>query len=197
MLPLGHMGITLGAAVLLDGAIFGGYPLSRRSTQRTQETRPSLLSQIDLRLLLIGSILPDIIDKPVGQVFFRDTFSNGRIFCHTLLFPLLVAFAGLYLYRRYRKTWPLVLSFGTFVHLILDQMWLEHRALLWPLYGFAFEKIDLTGYEEGILHGLRTSPAVYVPEIIGAGILVWFVFMLIRGRRAHAFIRTGRLMGVY
>ena len=192
MLPLGHMGITLGTAVLLDGALSKSCPLSVQSAQPTQQSKPSVLSQIDLRLLLVGSLLPDIIDKPLGQVFFRDTFSNGRIFCHTLLFPLLIALAGFYLYRRYRKTWPLVLSFGTFVHLILDQMWLEHRALLWPLYGFAFEKIDLTGYEEGILHGLRNSPAVYVPETIGAVILVWLFVKVVHRRKVCAFARKGR-----
>jgi len=92
----------------------------------------------------LGSLLPDIIDKPVGQFFFRDTFSNGRIFCHTLLFLILITLAGLCLYRSRGKTWLLGFSFGTFMHLIQDQMWLEPRTFLWPLYGFAFEKIDLT-----------------------------------------------------
>lgn len=197
MLLLGHMGITLGTAALLDGAFSRSSSLSSQSTQRTEQTRqtkPSLLSKIDLRLLLIGALLPDIIDKPLGQVFLRDTLSNGRIFCHTLLFLILITLAGFYLYRRRKKTWLLIVSFGTLMHLILDQMWLEPRTLVWPLRGLSFEKTDLTHYVQDTIHGLHTSPAVYVPEIVGAGILICFVWMMVQRRTMFAFIRNGKVV---
>jgi len=191
------MGITLSAAVVLNGAVSRGYSLSTQSsgqTPQTQQTRPSLLSKIDLRLLLIGSLLPDIIDKPLGHVFFRDTFSSGRIFCHTLLFLVLITLVAFYLYRSRRKTWLLAIAFGTLMHLVLDQMWIHSRTLLWPLYGFTFEKIDLEHFVEDTLDGLRTNPAVYVPEIIGAGILICFVWMMVQRRTMFAFIRNGKVV---
>lgn len=174
----------LGVAVLLAGAPFGKH-LPKRV--RNEAAGPSglfaemvqgsgnipgqkvswldsLAKHVDIRFLLIGSLLPDIVDKPVGLLLFRETFSNGRIFCHTLLFLGLLSLAGIYFYRRGGKTWLLALSFGTFTHLILDQMWRSPRTLLWPVYGFAFEKIDLTGWMSNIFYALLTDPAVYVPE---------------------------------
>lgn len=153
----------------------------------------SLGKRIDIRLLLIGSLLPDIIDKPLGHLLFRETFSNGRIFCHTLLFLILVTLAGVYLHRNRRKTWLLVLSFGTFTHLIFDQMWLTPRTLLWPLYGVAFDRTELANWLQYVLHTLSTDPAIYVPEIIGAVILILFIWVLVSNRKLHSFIIKGEL----
>ena len=207
MLILGHTGITLGAAVLLSGALHAGgdeagkrlghsgkaHSAPKRSSSGKSTWLTLLGDHIDMRLLFIGSLLPDIIDKPVGMFFFRDNLSNGRIFCHTLFFLLLITLTGIYLYQRRSKTWFLVLSFGTFTHLIFDQMWLTPQTLLWPLYGFAFEKVDLTLWTKNIFYALRTDPAVYVPELVGAAILVWFVVVLVRRRKVYAFIRNGQV----
>lgn len=213
MLALGHAGITLGAAVLLAGTVTNSRCPRTGPTEATEPTRASpqtslaskrtpsqraswltsLGSYIDIRILLIGSLLPDIIDKPVGQLFFRDTFSNGRIFCHTLLFLVLITATGVWLYRRCRKTWLLVLSFGTFTHLIFDQMWLEPQTLLWPLYGFAFPRADITHWLQDMIHALLTEAEVYVPELVGAAILAWFVVAVLRRRRIYAFVRHGQV----
>ncbi|MBL7125475.1 MAG: metal-dependent hydrolase, partial [Dehalococcoidales bacterium] len=205
MLIFGHVGITLGTTVLLNGALTKSYSPTSKETKEKEHLRASselvparnctsgsraswltsLGNRIDIRLLLIGSLLPDFIDKPIGQFFFRDTFSNGRIFYHTLLFLILITLAGYYLYQNRGKLWLLVLSFGTGMHLVQDQMWLEPRTLLWPLYGFAFEKLDLTHWAQGILHTLLTEPTVYIPEILGAMILIWFVLALVRRRKVY------------
>ena len=206
MLILGHTGVTLGMAVLLNGALAKSYSLPTKENRSSKHPEPSarvgirplsftsLGNHLDIRLLLIGSLLPDIIDKPLGQFFFRETFSNGRIFCHTLPFLILITLAGYYLYRNRRKTWLFVLSFGTFIHLIQDQMWLTHKTLLWPIYGLAVEKIDLTHWMQNIFYELRTDPELYVPEIVGAMILVAFVAMLVRRERVYLFIRKGQVL---
>jgi hypothetical protein len=36
----------------------------------------------DIRLLILGSLLPDLIDKPLGHIILPE--NNGRIFAHTL-----------------------------------------------------------------------------------------------------------------
>ena len=213
MLIFGHVGITLGAAVMLNGTLFKSHRLTSEENKVREHPRSSselvpdqncssgsraswfasLGNRIDIRLLLVGSLLPDIIDKPVGQLFFGDTLSNGRIFCHTLLFLILITLAGLYLYRSYTNNRLLALSFGTFMHLIFDQMWLEPRTLLWPLYGFAFAKIDLTYWTQNMLYALYTAPSVYVPEIVGVAILTWFVVRQVRRRKVYSFIRNGQI----
>ena len=213
MLVFGHTGITLGAAAVLAGIVNSGRLPEAAQNQATdsppRSSRPipalnsfprdkvswftSLGSYIDIRLLLIGSLLPDIIDKPIGQFFFKETFSNGRIFCHTLLFLIIITLTGLYLYRRRSTTWLLVLSFGTFTHLVCDLMWCSPRTLLWPIYGLAFERLDLIDWMPRMLHMLVTDPRVYVPELVGAVILIWFAVGLVRGRKAFAFVKYGQV----
>ena len=213
MLILGHTGITLGAAVLLSGAVTGSHLLKIKQYRLegdspypsqptlTQNDPPknkaswltSLASQVDIRLLLIGALLPDIIDKPLGLLFFRDTLSNGRIISHTLLFLILLTVAGLYLQFRHSKIWLLILSFGTLMHLILDQMWQTPKTLLWPLFGFAFEREDIIDWLPNTLQALLTKPEVYVPELVGGAIIIWFIWVVLRRRKLYSFIRYGQI----
>ena len=214
MLILGHAGIALGAAVLLDRALSKSdlvvnkqddskeQPQGSSTLVRAQSFMSgnkaahlaSLVKQVDIRVLLIGSLLPDIVDKPIGIYLFRNTFSTGRIFCHTLLFLILITIAGIYLYRSRTKVWLLVLSFGMLIHLLLDQMWLVPRTLLWPLYGFHFPPEDVSEWGREMLHALRTDPGTYVPEIIGGVILAWFIWTLARDSKFCAFIKNGRVL---
>ncbi len=156
----------------------------------------SLADRADIRLLLIGSLLPDIVDKPIGRFLFRDTFSNGNIYCHTLLFLIVITLAGLYLYRSWKQTWLLVLSFGTFTHLILDTTWQTPRTLLWPLYGLSFERYSLINFSDwiqGLFHALLITPAIGITEFMGAAIVIWFVWLLVRRGNLYVFLRNGRV----
>lgn len=211
MLLFGHIGITLGAAALLINTLpCKGFPKASEnegveSSHHCSEPAATLHgftshkilrfaypgSYFDIGLLSIGSLLPDIIDKPLGLLFFRETFSNGRIFCHTLLFLVLLVMSGLYLYRCHSKTWMLVFSFGTFMHLILDQMWQSPQTLFWPGYGFHFEKTGIANWMPNILHALLTAPEVYVPELAGLVIVIWFMGILLYKRKAYPFVKHG------
>ena len=213
MLPLAHAGIALGAAFLLDRALFSRHTVSAEHHDMQEDTESSaevvapasaesppqasrwssLGSRIDLRLLLIASLLPDIVDKPVGQYLFRETFSTGRIFCHTLLFLIIIAILGLYLYRTRGRLWLLVVSFGVFTHLLMDEMWVTPRTFLWPLYGLAFEPEDLSVWSQKVWHALFSDPAVFVPELVGAAVLIWFLAGLVGKGRVYAFIRSGEV----
>jgi len=214
MLILGHTGITLGVGVLLNGALIksGLLPISENNpsegqrdsaqTPQGQGTSPSgrwswltsLGKRIDIRILLVGSLLPDIIDKPVGQLWLRETLNNGRIFCHTLLFLIIITLIGVYLYRTRHRNWLMVLSGGVFTHLIFDEMWLTLKTLFWPLYGLAFERLeDLTYWLSGVWYRLVTEPAVYIPEIIGVVILVWFTVALVKRRKLYSFLTSGQV----
>ena len=207
MLIFGHAGITLGTAVLLSGVLSRSYARPREGNDYLEPGTKaasvkkwfslsvaswltSLAGRIDIRLLLLGSLLSDIIDKPIGRFLFRDTISNGRIFSHTLLFSILISLVGLYLYRSRGKLWLLVLSFGTFTHLIFDQMWRAPQTLFWPLYGFAFAKGD-TGWMLSLLDALLRDPGVYLPELAGLAILIWFTWLVVRRGKLLAFLGNG------
>lgn len=198
MLFCAHTGITLGSALALGNTLIKDY--SQRSltqcrvaTNSPQPRLNSLAGQIDYRLILVGSLLPDIIDKPVGMLLLRGSLGSGRMFCHSLLFLVILSLAAGYFYSRRGTTWLLVLSFGIFTHLILDQMWLMPRTLLWPIYGWAFERVDVSHWLQDMFHSLQTDPAVYIPELVGATILVGFVVRLVRRKRVYAFVREGKI----
>ena len=215
MLLFGHTGIALGAVVLFKSALARSHSLQPRvnkvveclestSKMRSAQDTPSsgrtrllaFLEKIDTRLLLVGSLLPDIIDKPVVTFFFREVFGKGRLFCHTLAFFLLITLAGFYLYRRRGKTWLLIFSIGTFVHLVCDKMWHEIQTLLWPVCGLTFQRSDPSNLDHWLrnsLYGLPFDPSAFVPELVGIAILIWFVLVLVRRRKLYAFIRNGQV----
>ena len=176
MLLFGHTGITLGAAALVTGALNG------RKEKLSWFAR--LSKYFDIRLLMVGSMLPDIIDKPVGQYFFRETFQNGRIFSHTLLFLLVLTAVGLYLLKAHKQAWMMALAAGTATHLILDQMWKIPGTLFWPLMGLKFPMINLEGWGIGLWEAILHNPSIYIPETIGLAISIWFVIVVIIRKQA-------------
>jgi hypothetical protein len=71
-------------------------------------------------------------------------------------------------------------------------MWRDPHTLLWPAYGLAFERADLTNWVSNIFHALLADPQVYVPELVGLAILLWFAQSLVRRRRVFAFLKLGK-----
>ena len=188
MLLLAHVGITLGAATLLAGAA----KFNKKSGNGILTWFTSLSEYVDIRVILVGSLLPDIIDKPIGVFFFRDTFSSGRIFAHSLLFLIILAAVGFYLYRRRHKTWLLALAFGSFVHLLLDSIWNTPNTLLWPLLGFAFDRVEVSEWFSYWFWDLFVYPELFFTELLGLAILLWFGFTLINRKKVGVFLRRGK-----
>ena len=88
MFVFGHLGVTLGVVFL---------------ALRLLKLRTKLEIKFNRRLYLFvftGSLLPDLIDKPVGEILLAGSISNGRIFAHTLLFNFLLLLFCLWLYKR-------------------------------------------------------------------------------------------------
>ncbi len=210
MFPFGHAGLTLGTMLLLTKVLpsshssktAGNEAIESHNSSFGDTARPNnhpkgrfafSKNRIDIRLLLIGSLLPDIIDKPLGYFLLRDTFSSGRIITHTLLFLILIMLAGYYLYRSRGKTGLLAISFGTFAHLIFDQMWRAPRTLFWPFYGATFARAEVIDWIPNMLHTLLTEPQVYIPEILGIVIFIWFTLTLVRRKRFFYFLRSGQV----
>jgi inner membrane protein len=184
MLILGHTGITLGASAITAGVF---------SRTKVNAWWGALSKYLDIRLLLVGALLPDIIDKPVGQYLFKSTFNNGRIFSHTLLFMVVITTAGWIVYKKQKNTWMLALAAGTLMHLVLDSMWRIPKTLFWPSMGWSFPKVNLEGYVSGIVHAMYSLPADYIPEIIGAGILLWLAAVTLKRKQTGALIKHGRI----
>lgn len=185
MLIFAHTGITLGAATVIAGAV--NFKRDRWSWFA------SLSRYLDIRFLIIGSLLPDIIDKPVGQYLFRETFNNGRIFSHSLLFLVIISAAGFILHKTKGQVWLLSLAVGTLAHLILDEMWLAPQALFWPFMGFSFPIVDLEGWGGRIINSYFTSVFIIITEAIGLVILIWFGIIVLVKKQAGAFFKRGKI----
>ena len=209
MLLFAHTGITLGLGWLAKeqaaGRLSTRYSATALNTTRDvaspviPEKHHSAILQIaadlDLRVLVIGSMLPDIVDKPLGQFILRQSLSNGRIYCHTLLFLMLLVLAGVFIYRRRQQTGVILLAAGTITHLIMDEMWRTPQTLLWPLLGLDFprEELTISGWLGQMFLELCNIPRVFVPEAIGFVVLVTFISVLLKRHVFATFLRYGLL----
>lgn len=131
-----------------------------------------IFGKADFAFLALGSMLPDILDKPLGLIVF-GTPNMGRTFGHTLFFLLLLA-ALAYYYRDIRMS---SLAWGVLIHSGLDFMWNSPDILLWPLLGDfpAAAYLDTLSYLEMLISGLG-NPIILVPEILGFCYLIFFVY---------------------
>jgi len=201
MLLFAHVGITLGATLAAHGTAALAALAVRREERAAGVSGPIIGSRrvssparwIDYRLILLGSLLPDIIDKPLA-IWLH--VGGGRAIAHTLVFVGLLAFAGLFVYAWRLGIGLLSLCFASMMHLVLDEMWLNPRTLFWPAYSWSFK-----GWDYGLVASLRrwldalaTEPGAYLPEIVGASLLGVFVFFLLaRPGAPTSFLRRGWL----
>ncbi|MDH3426587.1 MAG: metal-dependent hydrolase [Acidimicrobiia bacterium] len=151
---------------------------------------------MDTRLLLVGALLPDLIDKPIGRFFFRSNFDSGQIFGHTLLFSAALMVAVLLVTKRagsYRRVW-MPLAIGSLVHLVLDFMWTQPETFLWPALG-DFSPAESGNLTDAFAHGL-TDPWVMAGEVVGLAYLVWLWRKegFSRGARRRQYLSGGRLI---
>jgi len=169
MFPLGHVGIG------------------------TQIVPPRIREQLRWRWVVLGCLLPDIVDKPLylGAILLRragadhlDLLRGSRLFGHTLFFLALLAVAASYL-----RSAPLrAVSWGVATHLVLDLVpdfasgyfFGFRHWLLWPLFGWGFPP----AYGGRLVLGVDREFATYVVgDLLGAALLVR---QYVRSRRARA-----------
>ena len=203
MFIFAHTGITLGAATMAAAAASF---VARRDAARTggpagppgaTGARPAgppaswfeaLGKFLDIRLLIVASLLPDIIDKPLALLSIGD----GRGYAHTLVFACLLLLSGVYVYLVRRRTWILALAVGTLVHLVLDSIWLNPRTLLWPSQGWVLPGSVTHDWLPLWWSTLTTRPGIDASEAIGLLILLIFILVVGRRRKLRTFLRSGR-----
>lgn len=179
MIFFGHLGITTGAVKAYEKLAY------------KQEKKSS--ASIDYRFVLAGSVLPDIIDKPIGAFLFRNTFHNSRIFAHTLIFSVILVVLGMIYYEKKKKLSILLLGASSFIHLILDSMWEYEKILFWPCFGIKFPtRPEGDWIKEDMLH-LLSNPVNMLPELIGFIIIAYYFIKLFKNKEVKSFISQGKL----
>ena len=150
---------------------------------------------MDLRWILAGSLLPDVIDKPIGSIFFHDTFGTHRVFAHALVFPVALLVIVMLVTRRGRASRKAAMGviIACFIHLLLDGVWTSPEAFFWPFFGFEFPRV--AGSEFGALVAdMIRSPFAWAGEVLGLGYLayLWTRFLRTPGS-LRQFRRDGRV----
>lgn len=132
----------------------------------------------------IGSILPDLIDKPIGIVIFPEAIGNGRIIGHSLLFILILLIIAVLLWKYRGTIAGFGLPIGALVHQILDSMWTSQASWFYPLYG-PFPRRDYSGFFPDYFSRSLEAPQEWLALslLILLGVLIG----------AHVFARYHRL----
>lgn len=156
MLLFGHLGITIGIAWILERKF-----------------------KMNYILIAIGSLLPDIIDKTVGFLF----FSTGRAFAHSLLFIVLLLFLSVW------KRFFIYITFASFLHLIQDEMW-NSSTFYFPFSELDVKEVDLNDYVNKTFYLYFSISKTSLFEFIGVIILIlFFIFKIniFRNRKRKVF----------
>ncbi|MCH7576912.1 MAG: metal-dependent hydrolase [Chloroflexi bacterium] len=188
MFPLAHIvlgtGVTWGSVRLLSDLPVG----CEIGENQDRDSDP-----IDYRLVAAGSMLPDLIDKPLGIYVLRRRVGSGRIYGHTLLFGLGLVLGGSLLARRGRHG-LLGLGLGVVTHILTDVVMLSPRTFFWPLGGLRFRRqrrLERWGWR--MLGRYYHDPEVMWSEGLAALVILAFGAHLKRQRRLGRFLRSGRL----
>jgi len=152
MLPLGHMGITVAVVRVLESNFQSPW--------------------VDYRLLLVASLLPDLIDKPIGYMFGAHSIFGNRDCGHSLLL-LLILFIVAVIQWYYRNNLTILILFlGALTHDILD---------------------IVSHHEHWADRALFSTNMLMTFEIIGGCLLICFFTGLVLHNKVGYFIKTGEL----
>lgn len=199
----GHAGLTMsvvyGLGYLADALAARGQAQSEgggswrsRLWDRAQVLPRSVLRLgMDLRLLMFGALLPDIVDKPLSFWLLPEAVNHStRSVGHSLLFNAALLATALVVLWLAGRAWPVALALGSIGHLLLDKMWEIPAILLWPFLGWSFPRgtTSLDEYFLFYLTGVLKSPV----DLVGVLVLVWFAIQLYHRRAFFRFLRTGR-----
>jgi len=134
MYPVGHIVAATGVAWGAERVARRLFP-RRRLIAQSEQVRTSAL--FDYRLVALGALLPDLIDKPLGW-WILDDGAYEQAFAHSLLFAAILTLPGLLFARRGDRR-LLSLAFGDVMHLLCDPVMRAPEILFWPLYGWSFD----------------------------------------------------------
>ncbi len=147
--------------------------------------------RIDYRFILLGAVLPDVIDGILTLV----TDLPSRSFSHTILSVIVVAVVVLLTTKGETRLAVFGLAVGWLTHLVADAMWQAPRTFLWPTFGTDFPTTPAEPYSWDLFVHPLDHLATWVGELVGLAILAWFyvAFELGKGDRMKRFMADGYL----
>lgn len=187
MFILGHIGITIGIIYLLAYYIY--------SRKKKENPSASFAENIDFRVIIIAAMLPDIVDKIVGMIIFKEEISNGRLFTHSIVITGIFSIMLLVFVKI--KSGHIIKSLfyisPVYIHLLLDRMWEEPATLLWPLLGTSFPRLDIEISDYFTI--LLSDSYILVSEVLGFLIILTLLvkYRLFIREQFFNFFKYGKL----
>jgi membrane-bound metal-dependent hydrolase YbcI (DUF457 family) len=121
---------------------------------------------------IIGAVLPDLIDKPLGYLIFPSMDLGGRFLFHNFLVFLLILAIGILVWKWYTSPIFIALAVGILSHQILDSMWKLPLYWLYPLYGpYPVHAAIASDYIYDLIGSDLFNPSEWVFIVIGIGAL--------------------------
>jgi O-antigen ligase len=132
--------------------------------------------KVDLRLLALGAVLPDLIDVVAGLVLGEPTRQR---FGHALIVPSIAAIVILLSTRRGRRRRQLMtVVVAWLLHLVLSGVWTRGATFAWPFFGWEFAEWP----DGSIWSRALADPWRWVKEALGAVYLI-VLWRSLDGRR--------------
>ncbi|HEX2050225.1 MAG TPA: metal-dependent hydrolase [Actinomycetota bacterium] len=149
--------------------------------------------RVDYRFVLLGAVLPDVVDGLLGLVLFDGP--AGRWAAHSLVAVLVVALAVILGTRGERRLAWFGIPVGWLTHLVADGMWSAPETFLWPAFGGSFSDAPREPYSWDLVTDPLAHLSTWGAEVAGALLLAWFwvAFRLGEDGRARLFLRDGYL----
>jgi hypothetical protein len=162
----------------------GGLTLLGMASVKRLGRQPNLWGNPkEIFAVIFFAFLPDLLDKPF-TIWILSDMTSTRWIGHTLIFWMCLYSFMLII----RSRWAFC-SFACLFHLILDQMWLFPRTLLFPLLGWEMDSGFFKGesFWEFLMYSLRNYGTEWIDlsfELLGFTVLVYAGFRVIfRGRQ--------------
>jgi inner membrane protein len=148
--------------------------------------------RIDYRFVLLGAVLPDLVDVPLGAWLLEG---GDRYLGHTLLAATFVAVVVVITLRGERRLSVFGVAVGWLLHLVVDGMWRAPVIFLWPAFGAEFPTASQEPYDWDLLAHPADHLGTWAAELVGALVLAWFAvaFGLGSRTRRRRFLEDGRL----
>ncbi|HWQ68153.1 MAG TPA: metal-dependent hydrolase [Methanospirillum sp.] len=141
-----------------------------------------------LAACIIGSILPDIIDKPLGYLIFPE-IGDGRLITHALIGIGIIGIIGVLVLKVPLLTGALCT--GVILHQLLDAMWKIPANWLYPLFG------DFPSYPQENYFGWGLMRELSTPsEWAFAGAMLLLMIYIWSERRVGTRFRAAVVSGI-
>ena len=149
--------------------------------------------RIDYRMILIGAVLPDLVDPLVGAFFFEGPAT--RWVAHSMLAAIAVTVAIILAFKGDRRRSLFGIGVGWLLHLVADGMWQAPETFLWPAFGRSFSTSPREPYGWDLFADPIAHWTTWGAELIGVALLAWFwvAFRLGEDDRFKLFLSDGYL----